>query len=520
MKKFVSLLLICIILLTALVACGGKEEETQLPTGNGGTEDLGTDEFGQEKFQSAVPVDQLDFGGKEVVILCRSGEIATREFYKEETSDDPLDTAINTRNSMIKDQLGLVARLEIQSSLEDWDKTVEAFNNVAIDDVESGLHAYDVYAQHAYAATYTQVRDIKANLADKEMFPWFDFTLPCWNRDMINNTLINGKLYNIAGDMNISLYDNTVLLWLNKTLYDVKKTEDDHQDLQQLAIDGEWYSSDLYDWASFYEKAEDGSGCGSTYGISQLGSTFFDSLKRCYEIDLIVTNNDGRHSFTVKGNTKAQDVLDEIRAVKEREGVAKSCDCGKEKVGHFAEGNYLFLADVLYAGKEANAKIREMDDKYCILPLPKYDENQENYATTAQCGYNLIGILNHSDIDGSAVSAYIQYANELSYTDVRGFYFKRIIEPKFFGGDDTDGTVTKSISLFTIIIESVKFKLDNVYSAMINDIGWFWQDNCNWGTQSVNECFEKNNISGGGVNRTEAMYEQALKDFDNWLFGE
>lgn len=96
MKKVVSLLLILCFLFLTLIACG-ETEETQASETESSSEESKplsgtleeTDEYNQNLFVSAVPVDELDFDGETITILMRDGEDICREWGKEVIGDDP-----------------------------------------------------------------------------------------------------------------------------------------------------------------------------------------------------------------------------------------------------------------------------------------------------------------------------------------------------------------------------------------------------------------------------------------------
>ena len=180
-------------------------------------------------------------------------------------------------------------------------------------------------------------------------------------------------------------------------------------------------------------------------------------------------------------------------------------------VGNFAAGKYVFYASTIYPGKDANMQIREMEDTYGLLPIPKYDLDQDQYGTTATDGYSLMGVLDHSEstipTKGKAVSAYLQLMTEESYTSVRGYYFNRIIKPKYFGTDDSEGTVTNSIALFDIIVDNIEFEYWTVYSAQLNNIAWLWRDSFRDFVPSLE----------AGFKAKADAYDDAIKSTDAWL---
>ncbi len=514
MKRILALVLVSCMLLLVFVACANTPDETNAPTSTN-TEDLGTDEFEQERFHSAVP-DGLDFEEREILIYSRPGENVTREWYKENPTNDTLDQAIVTRNEKISNKLNLTFKLELDPGNSNWDKMVQNYNQIIVNDVASG-HNYDMYAHQAYCAAYLDLRGCQANMMNKEVFPYFDFTKPCWNSAIVGNA-VNNKLLYVAGDLNLTLFDSTVLIWHNKTLYDKKKTADDAEDLQDLAISGEWTYDELYRWASLKEEAGTGNACDNTYGVSALPMHFYSAIPSAWGFELVTKKADGTYEYNILDNDKAENALTDLRTLSQSKGVA-NCKCDLGSVGHFAQGQYMFLTSVLYSSEEANTKIRDMEDKFCILPLPKMYADQSSYGTGASAGYNLVSVLNHPEdlVDGDAISAFYQLATELSYTDVRAVYIERIVKPRFFGVDDEDGTVTKSIKIFDIIASTTKLTFVDIYSASLRDIGWLWQDNVDRSDMSLADAFRSNENSGGGL-RTQKDYEDALASFNAFMW--
>ena len=230
-------------------------------------------------------------------------------------------------------------------------------------------------------------------------------------------------------------------------------------------------------------------------------------MAAAFDIDLLIENPDGTHSYNIVGNEKAAKARE--MWIKLHEATGTWGQGGP--VGNFASGKYLFYANSMYPGKDANMTIREMDDKYGLLPLPKFDLEQPQYYTAAYDGYSLMSVLDHAEstipTKGKAISAYLQLATEESYTSVRGYYFNRIVKPKYFGTDDSLGTVTKSIELFDIIINNITFDFWTIYSNQLNNLTWTWRDSLLADRNSI----EASYISG------QAKYDDGLRSMDAWF---
>jgi hypothetical protein len=230
-------------------------------------------------------------------------------------------------------------------------------------------------------------------------------------------------------------------------------------------------------------------------------------MAAAFDIDLLLTNPDGTHSYNIVGNEKAKNARE--MWIKLHEATGTWSDGGA--VSNFASGKYLFYANSMYPGKDGNMTIREMSDKYGLLPLPKFDLEQDQYYTAAYDGYSLMSVLDHAEstvpTKGDAISAYLQLATEESYTSVRGYYFNRIVKPKYFGQDDSLGTVTKSIAIFDDIISHIRFDFWTIYSAQLNNLTWAWRDSL---------LADRNSLEAAYIAQ-QAKFDDALLDMDAWF---
>ena len=518
-KKILALLLALVFICTALIACkNDKKDDDKQDDGNKNnqtTDKKETNEYGEESFTGVVNPETLDFEGEELTILVRDNKVASREWHKD-SPEDELDEAVAMRNAAVGDSLNIVMQYEMVPDAS-YDTFAANFNGMITDDIVSDMHYYDIAANFAYAGAYPAVREFAANLNDKEAFQYFDFSLPCWNQAIVQNTTINGRLHYVSGDINLSMFDAAMVIWYNKTLYDAKKEDTDPENIQTHALAGQWTYQDLYVWASrLYEDSNgtQGKDADDTYGLSISHSKRgnpnpHDAIPYAWDLEFVLTENDGTHSFNIIGNTKAEEALAKFRTLIYAEGSRQN-----GSVGNFAAGHYVFWTGALYPNEDANMTIREMEDKYGLLPWPKYEATQENYGTTSQDYYSLMTVLDHAESSiptkGDAISAYLQLATEESYTSVRGYYFNRIVKPKYFGTDDSEGTVTNSIALFDIIIDNIEFDYWTIYSPQLNDVAWLWRDAVgteDTGAVTLESIFKSE----------EDLYKQMITETDAWL---
>ena len=489
---------------------------------------------------SVVPSDEIDFGGESLTILHRNSMALQREWYKDVAEDD-LDEIIAIRNAAVEDALNLNIRYQPMASSSYWD-CLNEFTAAIKEDVDYDFHYYDIVANYAYTGADLAVRDYLANLADTDIFPYFDFTLPCWNQSIVESTYVNGMLYYITGDMNLSTFDKTMVVFLNKSMYNKKKTANDPDDLQDLALEGYdiergvgvagGFTYDvLYRWASIFEESNGsyGNQHDDFHAISAAYSSIpLDSLPYAWNLDYVVTNNDGSHSYNVVGNSKIEQAIVKAQnlfnsSLPSAVGVSNhdntgNCSLGgySEPISHFAADKSIFAIHVLYSNETDNLMLREMNSEFGLLPMPKYDSNQLDYGTTAHDSYTLMTVIDHSmssvPTKGEEVSAYLQCSTEVSYATVRAYYINRIVKPKYFGTDDSNGAVSKSIQIFNIIADNVEFDFLSVYAPQLNGI----LSSC-WRKVVTGEHIYGAITAKDAYESEQATYDAMLEEVDGWL---
>ncbi|MBE6592659.1 MAG: hypothetical protein E7642_01550 [Ruminococcaceae bacterium] len=516
-KKLICILLVLCFVGTALVGCGKKDKGSSNADASGNSQNgqqatetqKETNEYGEPSFTTNIPVNDLDFEGEKLTVMLRENETTERQWYKE-SPEDELDEAVAMRNSAVAETLNLDIDFEIMPYGE-YNSGTTNYNNTILQDVLQNFHYYDIADHWALAGGYSSIRDCNANVLDEAVFPYFNFELPCWNQSVCTDAVVNNRLHLITGDINITQFDMAVVFWYNKTLYDQKRESTDHDNIQDLALEGAWTYAELYRWANrLYEDSngEEGRQTSDTYGFATQNANINnqpvpkDAIAAAFDIDLLITNPDGTHSYNIEGNERAAKARDMWIDIFKQTGTTDS-----GSVENFASGKYVFWVSMMYPGKQGNMTIREMDDKYGLLPMPKFDLEQEQYYTAAYDGYSLMSVLDHEDVKGEAVSAYLQFATEESYTSVRGYYFNRIVKPKYFGTDDSEGTVTKSIALFDIIVANIRFDFWTIYSAQLNHLTWKWRTSLLEDWDSLEAAYTKE----------KAVFDKALLEMDAWF---
>ena len=524
MKRVLSLLLVLCFIGIALAACGGGEETTKKPS-KGTTKPTQTNTYGEvEVLGQTFDWADVKFEDEVLKIIARDDYKVQKEWGKIETADvDGLSVEIEKRNAKIEKDLGVEVQMTYLG--DQWSPTFhDVIMSAVQNDFETGLNAYDIVACYGYGGMRAAYRDIWENLLDKDTFPYFDFTLQCWNQGLRKNGTVNNRLYLCSGDFNISLFDSTMIMWHNKDLYEelLEKTNDTKspRDLQDTIIAGEWTYSELYKWASYHDNVDLESNKGDIFGLYMNGEKWptqpFDAVPYAWDIDFVITNNDGTHSYNYRDNDRAEKAMTMFRNLWSEKGTATETTGGPG----FTSGNLLFSADVIWFSEAGNLALRNMTERYSLTPWPKFDETQDHYATTSQDYFTTMGVIDHSGsaipTKGKEISAYLQYATEYSYTNVRMFYFKEIVEPKYFG-NFTDGTTKKSVAIFNTIINNLEYDFGTIYGPMLDGvIKACWTRNVLLKYDGVSKDLSTTSVFQKYWDNHE-KYDTALENLDKWF---
>ena len=349
MKRAIILCCLCTL---SLISCGSQnqsiETTTVVDTTIGETEPV-------------IPV--KDFGGETITIYARDdlkgNEWNVSDIDAEVETGEPINDAVYRRNSNIMDRYNV--KLEIVRSGAMF--SVDTVRNVVL----SGDDIYDALMLAGYDMTALTQEKMLYNLLSLESIdPYASY----WNPTLSESLTLGNKLYTAIGD--ISTIDNRAVrcLYFNKDLFDSYNLEYPYQSV----LDGNWTYEDFFSLVAMGNADLDGN---SVYDEND-------------QYGLFVQSSLGMNLYYASG-------LSYIN----KSSIAWSDDFQKYMT-LFSENKGLFYAEVLYFTEY----FRQYDFNFGILPMPKYDENQENYQQFADGScVNLCGIpiTNNSPEDAALI---------------------------------------------------------------------------------------------------------------------
>ena len=446
MNRRISLALTMIILLTSLAGCGDTADETTADTQ--GTETAPVDTTTGNQYEpDDLPAD-LTYDGETLTTFGWSGPAAI-EFFAEEMNGELANDAIFQRNLQVEERLAVSLEYILEPGNYDYRND---WANKVINSVQSGDSAYDITAGYSMSGATLAFRKVLINLNDLE---YLNFSKPWWPESLQKEATCGGNLYFCSGD--ISTY---MIYYLYGTYFNKQMILDHNlENPYDLVKEGTWTFDKLMTMSTGVYQDINGDGIkdlNDIYGFST-HSTYVDPIYFGVGLRTTEKNNDDipvlAESF---GSEKAHWLLETLV------DLFTTNDAWLETVSYtnsdnmFSEGRALFSNnDFLYS-----TEIRDVDTEYGIVPLPKYNEEQEEYYTVMSFPYSLYGVpVDARDPDMS--SAVLECLASESYRTVVPALFETGLKVKYAQDDE-------AAQMFDLIRASAVFDFGRVFNESMN----------------------------------------------------
>lgn len=415
MKKYLCCILAGLMLLSMLAGCansGGDE--------NGPSDGLVTE--GDDEASKALANLTVDWGKDTFDILGR--EDYSPEELTVENQVEPLEDSVYRRNLLFEEYCNLEMNVILESTA--------SINDSVKKDVRSGTGEYDLIQNHmANTANLAS----EGNLISFTSLDNVDLSAPWWDAGTAS-FMISDKIYFMNSAINYSDENTTYVMLFNKKMasdeavnpyqmvYDNEWTLDNFQSLiKEISYDksgdGRWDENDVYGFVSTWET----------------GSTFFFGAGLRYIV--CEEGNDPYLALDSSGMAKATVLLEKVLSIYYVNHSTYSSPPGEEGkgMGTFKNGRALFYSEVV---QYIIALGKEMETDFGVLPVPKYNKQQEDYITWTN------GICSTSSISKAAqnldrLGATLEIFAIMSYQHVVPAYYDTVLQRKSVRDEESQG---------------------------------------------------------------------------------
>ena len=460
--RIIALLCAILMLVPALIACANTNEpgetteaaQTKGPEDTVGGEDLNLDPDGY--WMDDLP-ENLKFNEIVMVLYWDDVERPEFEILEEETDADMIKEAIYRRNLTTESRMGITFEW-VGTPGDSGDRA--AFVNFAKNAYENGTY-YDIIAAYSRTAGMLLTEGLIQDLNEIDD-SYINTAQPWWPESMVETCSIEDSLFFVSGDISTNVLHFMYAVYYNMDmLKDMQIT-----DPVSFVDDKTWtidklieLSSDLYVDLDQDSTPSDG----DQYGFC---STYFhlDAFYTGSDMMLLVPGNDTFLEISEDFfGDKTTNLVDKLSSWFETGDTYVNPYKGSISYSvPFNEGTCAFRLDRVYVADNIyhNGALREADFEYGILPVPMYDENQEDYITVVGNPFTLWSVMQKAP-DPTMSTAVIECLASEGYRKTSPMIFENNMKYRYT--PDTDGK-GDGARMFDIIRSSIAFDLGRIFS--------------------------------------------------------
>lgn len=428
----------------AFAGCSPKTtdtaEENARPAGDPGESEP------EEKISYYETLGERDFKSGVFTILDANWNIDIFQNIPDEAgiTGEPINDALYNRDKFIEEKYGVnIEYIQI----EPWDSGIRALERSVL----AGENLYDMVVSILLGNCLENLvlrGNILHNLTDA---PYLSLKSPWWSSLLYDNIQFNNKLYYSGGDIFLPAYSGApAAMMFNKKLLQDHGIE---ENLYELVFEGKWTldalekitknkNSDLNQdgrmtaTEDFYGMVYQWNTVTTGFWLGGVGLKFSNSVND--EISIDFTSHENLAKID-----RLTDMLEKIDYTDQMHVIDPA----------FKNGRAMFLAHCLITPQ---LFLRDMEDDYGILPMPKFDEKQESYVSFMNAWCNgFVAIPQTADIEKSAfLTEAMAYAG---YETLRRPVYDITLKAK--GSRDEE-----SERMIDIIIETAYLDINSVYN--------------------------------------------------------
>ncbi len=459
MKKTKQLIALALLAAIGLSSCGGGTGSDET------TASSDTTTAASVETEKGLAFEKEDNGGKTFTILTTTH--AEYEYIAEEQTGEVVNDAVYERNRSVEDLLGISLEFVVENG--HWADR-NSFNALIKNSVMAGDGAYDLVNGVTVCVLPAAADGIFTNALELENV---DFTNPWWVQGMDENLAIGGKLFGFIGDASLSLYKDLSVMYFNKGLLESYQLENPYE----LVRSNEWTIDKLFEMASIAASDLDGDST-MNKDTDQFGYIAHYVPQRAFqtatEMKVFDFDEDG-NPFVTSLSERDIDIYNRLNTQLMNREIIYAVDVSDhtELTKIFEAGRSLFMLDFLYATEY----LREMDDDFGIVPMPKADSEQESYHSQIGTSTSMF-FVPKTTADVALTGKVCEALSYYSYKNVVPTYYEVALKEKYTRDDDVK-------EMLEIIRQTAQMDFTFAYSTMFEPF-----------PNSLTECRENNTIQG------------------------
>lgn len=431
--RLAALLLVLTMLLGSIWMIGCADEKTpdnpdspNTPNNgdngdNGNNGDNGDDSKGDERIPTNLPEKNFD-GASYHIFQWTIGDQTTpgtrivpwEEGDVEATNGGLLNDAVFDRNATVEQTYNVVITMEYGTV----DGTNTPFFTTFRNNHNTGEDLYQLATMRTYQ---TQTLALEGLMTDMALSEYINLSQPWWNDDSVESLKVGNHVYWAISEFLVRDKGATACIFYNTRI----ASDNGIDNLYQLAYDGTWTMDALIQAAETCY-FDNGNGVADDEDI--WGACCSDDtnlyLYNGAGLKFATVNEEGYPEYVFGDDTSVNVMMDIFDLVMYADWYAHTGLTATKDV-KFENENVLFRFGMV---KEVNS-YRDMKSNYGILPIPKYDEYQDNYSSLVwmhhDCVLGIPAVVQNQEMAQIVTEA---LSAESYYTVYRKFYDTIILD--------------------------------------------------------------------------------------------
>ena len=416
LKRWLSLLLIAGMLLVGCSETGSQtEDETAKDAGQAEVPQAGDDTADVEtEYDIFSVLPERDYGDVDFIFFSPTNldVPVDKGLYSEEMIGVTFEDAVYERNEAVGERYGVKISV-FQGGRFDTTYTYLKPN------VTAGDNVYDVYLMHCYSRNVEMFQERLA--IEWTEIPHIQMDQPWWNQYAIENLRIAGREYYAVSSINVK---DVMCLLFNKEMADAYSEQ--VGDLYSYVDNGTWTMDKLGEVITGMTRDLDGNGIieedKDQFGLVYTVSWQLPSMMYACDVTTLTLDDQGYPVMQ----------LDSEQSLNVFEKLFRLCtspdfhmDPGDfPKVGMDTDRALFVMYNLFRIDR-----LRDGDVDYGILPLPKYDEQQEHYTNNSWIGPMLVPTTTPAE-NYDMIGVLMESLSYTGYKDITPLFYDNVLKAK------------------------------------------------------------------------------------------
>ncbi len=430
MRKIAFLLAFIMVISPMLTACG-KDEAESTDSARESLSDTSTEAL----LYTLDSLPELDYGKRSFgIYIDKSG---AQYLIAEEENGDLVNDAVFQRNLAIEDRYNLTLNM-VEAEVNQPCAEIKNF-------IMSGDTTYNMYVNVQHNAMPQMILD--GCFVDWNDLEYLDYTKPYWNSRIAKDINFGGKVFTMAGDLNLMTYNSTNCIMFNKNLFDDLGIDYPYQDVYDMT----WTADKFIEIVKQGYKDLNGNTevnyNADRFGFSGWGWEMNTAAYIGFGGKPVVSDENNLPALNLN-NERTVKIIDKIIEIFDNRNAFTCMDTwGIDKTA-FSEGR-LLMDDMFITNLVLN---RDGDYEYGVVPYPMLDEEQgEYYSRAANIAHLCYIPTTNTELYETGII--LEAMSIESYNNVRPTYYDVTLSLKEAKDDETLDMVNIILGSSTYMVE-------------------------------------------------------------------